>query len=455
MADETLPPPGAPGQPDRRRPAPTIELEATEIASEPVAAAAAGAEQAPPPEPPPDQDTAPKMPPKSAVHSSLSGLAASVSWPLVGAGVTGAALMLAIVWVVVALTAGQGADPSATEARIAQLERQVAGHAGADAQNAASAGDLANRLQKLEAQLGRQDQVLPAAPRPAPDPALPNRIAALETQLISLNDMLSALGARSDSTAAANAAALSELGQKLARADKSEAQSSEASGAAANQDAAAITALANRIDALEGGAKALKETLEKTLAAGRAADEAKRNAETSDDRAVRAAIIAAALAAAVERGDPFESELKAAQAQSPDASALAPLADFAAAGVPGESALARELTSLAPDLMRAAGAVPSEPGFLQKLQANAERLVRIRPIDQVAGDDPAAIVARVEIKAGRGDVTGALMELDTLPASVRAPAQAWIGKAQARAAAIAASRAFAAAALAALATRSH
>src|ERR1700681_3258979 len=57
MADETPPPPGAPGQPDRRRPAPTIDLAATEIASEiaseianhaiasePVAAAASGPE---------------------------------------------------------------------------------------------------------------------------------------------------------------------------------------------------------------------------------------------------------------------------------------------------------------------------------------------------------------------------------------------------------------------------
>jgi hypothetical protein len=105
--------------------------------------------------------------------------------------------------------------------------------------------------------------------------------------------------------------------------------------------------------------------------------------------------------------------------------------------------------------MRAAAGVPSESGFLQKLQANAERLVRIRPVEEVAGDDPAAIMARAQIKAGRGDVPGALTELGTLPATVRAPAQAWIDKAQARTAAIAASRAFAADALAGLAMPSR
>jgi hypothetical protein len=413
-----------------------------------VAASASGSGPTPPPEPP-DEEKAAEIPPKSAVHQSLAGLAAALSWPLVGAGVAGAALTLAIVWVVLALSAGQGADSSAADARIGQLERQVAnlaGRAPADAANAASATDLTNRLQKLEAQVGQ----LAAAPRPAPDPALPNRISMLETQLKSLNDTLSSLGQRSESTATANAAALRELNQELARADKTEAQSSQASDAAANANAA-IAALADRVDALEGGTKTLEKTVESTLAT----EQAKRNAETSDDRAMRTAIMAAALAAAVARGDPFEPELKAAQAQSADASALAPLADFAATGVPSESALARELASLEPELLRAVGAMPSESGFLQKLQANAERLVRIRPVEEVAGDDPATIIARARIKAERGDLSGALTELGALPANVRAPAQAWIDKAQARAAAIAASRAFAADTLAALATSSH
>jgi hypothetical protein len=168
---------------------------------------------------------------------------------------------------------------------------------------------------------------------------------------------------------------------------------------------------------------------------------------------VRTAVIGAALAAVVERGDPFADELAAARALVPEAGALAPLEGFAATGVPGADALARELTDLAPALLQAAAAAPPEGGILEKLQANAQRLVRIRPIEEVPGDDSAAVIARVEIKAARGDVAGALMELGNLPATVRAPAQAWISKAQARAAALAASRAFAADTLAALAKR--
>jgi hypothetical protein len=345
------------------------------------------------------------------------------------------------------LSTGQGSDSSAAEARIlpriAQIERQVAdlaGRAPADAANSASAGDLASRLQKLEAQAA---QLVAMASRPAPDPALASRIAAIETQLKSLGETIGSLGQRSDSMAAANAAALSELTQKLARLDTPGVETDDTSNEASNANAALIATLAGRIDALEGNTKTMEGML--------AAELSKRNAEISDDRAVRTAIIAAALAAEVERGRPFAAELKAAHSQGLVAAALAPLEGFAASGVPNAGALLRELSSLEPALLQAAGAVPSQAGFLEKLQANAERLVRIRPIEEVPGDDPAAVIARIEFKAVRGDLPGALTELGNLPATVRAPAQAWISKAQARADALAASRAFAADALAALA----
>ncbi|HEY2228480.1 MAG TPA: hypothetical protein VGI22_12240 [Xanthobacteraceae bacterium] len=445
MADEMPPPPEVPGQPDRRRPAPTIDLQATEIASEPVAGAGPEATSFPLDEPSapeqPEQETAPKMPPPSAAHRSLSGLAAAVSWPLVGAGLGGALLTLGIVWVV----ALAGNDSGATEARIAQLEQQVAdlaGHAPTIAANSAAAGDLANRLQKLETQLAQATQAAQAARAPAAGPALANRISALETQIKSLGETVGTLGQRSESSAAANAAALSELTQKLARADTAGAQSDEKSNAAVDANTALIAALANRLDALEGSAKTTETAL--------AAELAKHGAEIADDRSVRTAVIAAALAAAVERGRPFAAELQAAQAQAADPDMLAPLAPFAAAGVPNPNALVRELSSLEPALLQAAETKPPESGFLEKLEAHAERLVRIRPIEEVTGDEPTAVIARVEIKAARGDVPGALMELGKLSPPLRAPAQAWIDKAQGRAAALAASRRFAADALAAL-----
>jgi hypothetical protein len=446
MADATPPPPGAPGQPDRRRPAPTIDLEATEIASRDIAGDPPARAPDPQPEtyvpPPPDHDTAARTPPESDAHRSPSALAASLSWPLVGAGMAGALLALGIAGVV-AWATDRGSELDAAAARIAQLERQVAdlaARAPSDAVDAARARELADRMQKVEAQTAAQ-----AAAPPRPDPALAGRIVATETQLKSLGETLGALAQRSDRAATANAAALSELTERLAHSDTPAAQSNETANAAASANAAALAALADRIDALEENARSAQEKL--------AAEVATRNAESADDRGMRTAVIAGALLAAVERGDPFAAELEAARARAAGAEALAPLEGFAASGVPGAAALARDLASLEPALRQAAGAPPPDGGILGKLQANAERLVRIRPVEEVAGDDPSTVIARAQIKAERGDVAGALAELGTLAASVRAPAQAWIARAQAREAALAATRAFAAAALAALAPR--
>ena len=73
-------------------------------------------------------------------------------------------------------------------------------------------------------------------------------------------------------------------------------------------------------------------------------------------------------------------------------------------------------------MLRAAGAPPRDGGFLERLQANAEKLVRIRPVDEEPrGDDRAAMLARVEQRAAQGNIAGALAELAKLPAEARAP----------------------------------
>ncbi len=101
-------------------------------------------------------------------------------------------------------------------------------------------------------------------------------------------------------------------------------------------------------------------------------------------------------------------------------------------------------------MRRAAATAPRDGGFIDRLQANAQKLVRIRPVEEIPGDEPAAILARIDVKAGHADIDGALAELAKLPAAMRAPAPPWIAKAQARGAAVAAANRFAAEALAAL-----
>jgi hypothetical protein len=168
------------------------------------------------------------------------------------------------------------------------------------------------------------------------------------------------------------------------------------------------------------------------------------------DRAGRLAFVAVALRSAVERGEPFGQEFAAAKPLVPDAAALGALEPFAATGVPRTATLARELSQLAGPMLNAAGTT-RDGGFIDRLQQNAERLVRIRPINEAPGDDAATVVARADVKAAHGDLSGALAELGSLPAAARAPAQGWMKKAEAQIAALSVARALADNAVAALA----
>ena len=454
MPNDQDPSSGAPPPPSgkpRRRPAPMIELEATEVENKPVAdaagkaasepAAAATTPDAPPSppsqpapasEPPAAEPGPPPEPPPAAATADASASAeprkTSTAWRLIGAGT--AVLAAVLIALLGANFAAGYLGASALEARLARLEqqlREVAARPLAPDADRRPFDELAGRLTRLEAAL--------ANPRPgALDPALANRLAILEGEVKAMAETVSILGRRSDDIAVTARearsrvdtlnAALAELTQKVNRLGAPAVERRE------------LEALSSRVDAIERGEKAVEAELARRTDSG--------------DRPLRLAVVAATLKGAVERGDPFAAELAAAKALAPDAKTLAPLDAFAAAGVPTAAALARELSALAPALYSAAGAPAREGGFLDKLQASAEKLVRVRPAEEIAGADPAAVVSRAEAKAARADLAGALAELAQLPAAARAPAEPWIKQAQARAAALEASRRLAADALAAL-----
>ena len=135
----------------------------------------------------------------------------------------------------------------------------------------------------------------------------------------------------------------------------------------------------------------------------------------------------------------------------PTPDALKPLEGFAATGVPTAAGLSRELLTLVPKLTPPAP--PNDEAgadLVDRLKAGAARLVRIERTDAV-GNDRGAVVARVTAAALRNDSNEARRELKTLSPADRAAAQSWIDKSEARDAALAASRQFAADAMAALA----
>lgn len=151
------------------------------------------------------------------------------------------------------------------------------------------------------------------------------------------------------------------------------------------------------------------------------------------DRGLRLAFVAAALRQSFDRGDPYHRELQVLNTLIQDKAALEPIARFATSGAPTLRTLARELSALSPAMQRASAS--GESGLFDRLQANAEKLVRVRPIGDSTGTEPVAIMSRAEQKLERGDVTGALSDLASLPAPIRALAAPWIEQAKARQAA--------------------
>jgi len=170
-----------------------------------------------------------------------------------------------------------------------------------------------------------------------------------------------------------------------------------------------------------------------------------------DDAPLRRVVVASLLNISVRQGEPFAAALAAAKSLADNADALKPLEGFAASGVPSAATLSRELLTLVPKLS------PPSPdnattgsGLIDRLQAGASKLVRIERTDAV-GNDRGAIVARVTAAALRNDSAEARRELNTLAPGDRSAAQGWLDKADARDAALAASRQFADDAMAALA----
>ena len=442
--------------PARRRPAPTIDLKATEIASEPVnpsqptdsAADIPQPEAQPASEPAPAASTAAQAgeADRPTAGDRLAATRAAVTgrltWPLLGAGVIGAAAILTVFATLWTFGAFRARDDLAVTlaARLALIELQMRDlasrpqPAGLDqraladlAARVGSAEQAMGRLAGIEAGLAKLETTV-AAPRPAAtDQALVARVAALETTLRPLAD----LGQRVEAGTAAARDAKSRADAAMEAAQKN---ASSASPAAQGD----FAALAARIAVLEQAEKAIEQRIARPAASG------------SVDPAGRIAFVAVALRAAAERGDPFALELSAAKALMRDAAILAPLEPYAASGVPRPVTLARELSQIATPIINAAGA-PRDSGILDRLQQNAERLVRIRPISEGAGDEPTTIVARAEVKATHGDIAGALAEVARLPEAARVPAQGWIRKAEMQVAALAAARRFAETAVDALA----
>lgn len=370
-----------------KRTPPTIDLEATDVSTQPQDAAV----EAPPAaeqavhEEANVEDSDPESLPGSAEEPSVGPASRPVSPWIVApfSGAVAATVVIAVGWML-GWPAVQ-APPAAPQVTSATIDA------------------LSSRVAAVEAKAGR----------PAADPAMAARIDALEKSVGSLRSDVANLRAQSDKTASA-------------------LNDTKSAPSAAGPDLAALN---DRIAQLERASKT--ERAELAQQGEKLAD-----SKATDDKPLRHVVAAALLDVAVRHGDPYQSQLSAARSLAAKPDALKPLDMFASSGIPTPVALSRELLTIVPKLSPPAEAPAANAGIVERLQAGASKLVRIERTDGV-GNDRGAIVARVTAAALRNDFVEARRELKTLPEADRAAAQAWLDKADARDAALAASRKFA------------
>ncbi len=397
MADDT--PPGSDST-RRRRPPTVIDLSATGVPPE---SAVSGESPTAPPDPP-------EPPPGNTGRPLFAFLPEELSWSHVSAAVAGLAggvVVALLFWLGGAFSAGTQSPPVAAvvdlSPRLAAIEQQLNELAARPAPPSLDPKPINAAIDDIAARLSRIESAQATPRAPVTDPVVLGRLNAAENATKSLSDNAAAMTRRAE----AGDAALREIN---ARIDK-------------------LTALLNDV-----------QTTARSAAAG-------------SDRASRLAVAASALRNAVEHGDPFTAELAIVKPLAPDANAIALLEPFAAAGVPGNAALGQELAAILRPLLRESSEPARDGGFLERLTANAEKLVRIRPVgEEASGDDRTAILIRAEQRAAQGNVSGAVTELNKLPPDVRAPMQNWIAKTEARNRALDAGRRLAADAVAALKT---
>jgi len=385
--------------PDSGRPKrepPTIDLEATEVSSE--------TERSGETPPEPMEKAAPEAAKAGAGEAPVAELPPRPVSPWIVAPLSGAvaaALVIGVGWML-----GWPAIQPASAPPAPQLSAAIDG--------------LTARLAGLEPKVGK----------PVPDPAAAARTEALEKTVATLRAELAATRSQAD---------------KLASAVNDVKSAPRADGAASPD----LSGIDERIAKIESQMRT--QGAEIAQQGSKLAD-AKADAKPADDTLLRRLVSAALLDVLVRIGDPYPAALSTAKALSPNPDALKPLDQFADKGVPNAARMSAELLALVPKLLPAAqqSTATTGTGIVERLQAGAAKLVKIERTDSV-GDDRGAVVARVTAAAVRNDFNEARRQLKTLSPEDRAAAQDWLDKVDARDTALAASRQFAADAMAALA----
>lgn len=267
-------------------------------------------------------------------------------------------------------------------------------------------GSDAEALAAQQAELAALKEQVAALPAAAPDAALADRVAAVETAL----------------------AALSAIEERLTAL---ESRPAAAGGAA--PDTTALDALRAEVEALKqggpasGNAQALAAEAEARLAEARDAAAALTAETEAAAAATRRQVALTRLSAALESGAPYAAALADLGAEVP-----AVLAEGAEAGLPTLAALQDSFPDAARRGLEAAINADMGASWTDRVTNFLRAQTGARSLTPREGNDPDAILSRAEAALAKGDVAASLAEVATLPAPAQEAMSDWAAAATRR-----------------------
>lgn len=284
------------------------------------------------------------------------------------------------------------------------------------APNLAAAPELKELQQRLTT-LEQKPQ--PASPAPA-IATLTQRVDQLDRALVDLQDATKALTAPS--------------------------QQGEAPTIDLTPILAQLRALDQRIASVERDVKALNEKPRETPPAP--APEAK------SDAAASLVLIAQSILQSVEQAQPLNTLLDVAQKLGASPERVAALRETTSSGLASTRTLAQSWQQSSRAVLNAVQEKTTpDSSIMDRLKASASQLVRVRPVGDVAGEDVASLMARIDTSLAQGAIAQAYAAWQKLPDAAKATSKNFGDLAQKRVAAEQAARALADSAMQALTTK--
>ena len=238
---------------------------------------------------------------------------------------------------------------------------------------------------------------------------------------------------------------------RAALADRISALDARTEGLARTDDEA-IVSLITRVDALEreiqaldtGGETARAEQiatvrdrlagLEESIGTLRASLEEVRAQTQANVAAARASALAVALnnlQRRVDSGAPYTAELQAVRDLSAEPLEADVLTAAAEDGVPTLGELRQSFPEYANNALEAVGAT-GDDSLSGQIVESARSVVNVRPVGEIEGDSPSAIIARMENRLTAGDLPGVVGQSDQLSGEAAVQLVPWIERVKTR-----------------------